>query len=301
MAKKYINLVNISRYANGVPAAFIDTVDSVAEVLRSIGYEPTYSSNKIYTDVLNIIWGVGSPFSPTYGEMERLINPANCVIFNMEQLESSSPMVTTEYIEFISRYIVLDYNENNIDSLKKSGAFAGYEFPIVPSKKFAADFKYPEASKKKYHIAFYGTPKPRREEILVALENTGFSIKRIIGKYGVDLSAELHDCHTVINLHAYEESNVFEVARCLRPLAMGIPVISESASMPKSIDWTKSGVITVKKESIIDTYERLRDDAWLLMAHSRDAIRFLHNNDAAKTAMDLMRKVEQTLYPQQRL
>jgi hypothetical protein len=276
--KNFINLVNLSKFGGPGPAVFLDTIDSVSDMLQEIGYQTKISSNVILNDAINILWGVGSVFSPSYEEVAAIATPKNTIIFNMEQLGSESTLVTDEYLNFISKYIILDYNQHNLDILSTKNKCDGYEFPILPSKKFMFDYPYSNSIQKQYDLAFYGILNERREELIRKLASSDISVKIISGKYGAELSSALLDCKFVLNLH-YFESAIFEVARSLRPLAMGIPIISEASIMPKFTDWSESGIIFEEYANlpklVIDTINNVSR----VVISNHKLLKFLNNND----------------------
>ncbi len=294
MSRQIINLVNLSKYTNGAPATFLDTIESVGATLRELGIETTYSTNTIYKNTLNIIWGVGSFFSPSYAELKTNLDVNNCVIFNMEQIGSSSTLVNAEYLEFIARYHLFDYSQMNLEILQRKHAIVGYEFPLVPAKSFASDYDF-GGDGKIYQFAFYGSPEPRREKILEELQAAGVKIKRIIGKYGHDLATEITDCVAVLNIHAYDASNIFEIARCLRPVAMGIPVISEISTLPTNIDWRKSGVIFEKYENISRLFNDKVALGQRLLAGVQEGVRFVNQKAHLSIARELIDRLYRDL------
>jgi hypothetical protein len=54
----------------------------------------------------------------------------------------------------------------------------------------------------------------------------------------------------VLNIHNYCGSQIFESPRCIRPVALCRPVISEESERPKSIDWCDLGVSFADLNSI---------------------------------------------------
>jgi hypothetical protein len=276
--KNFINLVNLSKFGGQGPAVFLDTIHSVSDLLQEIGYQTKISSNVILNDAINILWGVGSVFSPTYEEIAAIATPKNSIIFNMEQLGSVSTLVTDEYRNFISKYVVLDYNQHNLDILNTTNKCDGYEFPIIPSKKFLFDYQYSDLLTKQYDFAFYGILNKRREELIQKLIEHGVTIKVISGKYGLELSSVILDCKFVLNLH-YFESAIFEVARCLRPMAMGMPIISEASIMPKLTDWTKSGILFEEYSKIPDLVLATINNVGKIIDCNQNGLRFMNNAD----------------------
>jgi hypothetical protein len=271
--KNFINLVNLSKFGGPGPAVFLDTIDSVSDMLQEIGYQTKISSNIILNDAINILWGVGSVFSPTYEEIAAIATPKNSIIFNMEQLGSNSPFVTQEYLKFISRYIIFDYNYNNLNFLDKSQTIH-FEFPLLPSKKFVSDYKNNFLVEKEFDLAFYGHINPRRLYFIEELKRQGLSINLISGLYSSDLSSELLKSTAVLNIHNYD-SGIFEIARCLRPLAMGIPIFSEKSAMPLKIKWENSGVFFFNKNSL-DSCKLLLNNPKELLTGVQRSLNFIN-------------------------
>jgi hypothetical protein len=219
---------------------------------------------------------VGSDYTPTYEEIASIATPKNSIIFNMEQLGSTSTLVTNEYRNFISKYIILDYNQHNLDILNTTNKCDGYEFPIIPSKKFLFDYQYSNLITKQYDLAFYGILNKRREELIRKLIDHGLTIKVISGKYGSELSSALLDCKFVLNLH-YFESAIFEVARCLRPIAMGIPIISEASIIPKITDWSTSGIVFEEYSKIPNLILETMNNVAKVIDCNQNSLRFINN------------------------
>ncbi len=288
--KNFINLVNLSKFGGQGPAVFLDTIDSVSDMLQEIGYQTKISSNVILNDAINILWGVGSVFSPTYEEIAAIATPKNSIIFNMEQLGSESTLVTSEYLNFISKYIILDYNQHNLDILNTINKCEGYEFPIVPSKNFLFDYHYTNSLPKQYDLAFYGILNKRREELIRKLTEHGVSIKIISGKYGAELSNALLDCKFVLNLH-YFESAIFEVARCLRPMAMGMPIISEASIMPKIADWSQSGILFDEYLNIPRLVFDTVNNVSKVITCNQNSLRFINNIDNKEKSKEIINKI----------
>src|SRR5471030_1278153 len=136
-----INLVLLKRFTTMEPAVFDDTAYSVLHYLKLAGFDAYLSCNVIAPDALNIIWGACPPFSLPLEDIRAIAKPEYSVIFNMEQIASDSNLVTEDYLQFLSEYRVLDYNQRNVDSLL--ARFPGMhcqEFPLLPAPTFAADF-----------------------------------------------------------------------------------------------------------------------------------------------------------------
>ncbi len=249
--QKIINLCSFGHNDQKIPGVFDDTIESVAYLVRLCGAFPVLMRNKIDPEGLNILWGAGAHFSPTLETLLQYCNIKNTIIFNMEQIGSNSPLVTTGYLDFLANFKVFDYSIHNINELRRKYPFINAEeFPLIPSASFCNDY-VAKTNAKKYDFAFYGSLNERRRLLLEKIQLSDIKIKIIEGAYGRSLSHELSECHAVINIHAYETS-LFESARSLRPIAMGIPIISETSIMPQLIDWKKAPIKFIDYEDVND-------------------------------------------------
>ena len=247
--KKIINLCSFGHNDPQIAGVFDDTIESVAYLVRLCGAFPVRLRNKIDPGGLNILWGAGAHYSPTLETLLQYCNIKNTIIFNMEQIGSNSPLVTSMYLDFLANFKVFDYSIHNIKALKKKYPLINSEeFPLIPSASFCNDY-VAKTDEKKYHFAFYGSLNERRRFLLEKMQLSDIKIKIIEGAYGRSLSHELSECHAVINIHAYDTS-LFESARSLRPIAMGIPIVSETSRMPQLIDWKKAPIKFIDYEDL---------------------------------------------------
>lgn len=248
-ARKVVNLCTFGHPDLRVSGVFDDSIHSVAHLARLCGSVPVISRNTIDPGALNIVWGAGAHHSPPFATLLQHCNEANTIIFNMEQISSSSPLVSQEYLEFLTHFRVLDYSVHNIRALRKSyPLIKAEEFPLLPAPEFCHDHESP-LTERQYHFAFYGSMNARRQQVLEQIQAKGVRIKMIGGMYGKQLSKELLECQAVLNIHAYETS-VFETARVLRPVAMGMPIVSEVSHLPQLIDWESAPVKFVEYDAL---------------------------------------------------
>jgi hypothetical protein len=61
------------------------------------------------------------------------------------------------------------------------------------------------------------------------------------GHFSEALANQIRDCRCVLNIHFYE-TGLLETARLLRPVMMGIPVLSEKSVLPRTVSWIRKGV-----------------------------------------------------------
>ena len=109
---KTINLVMINKYHGLSIWTFEDTMLALQQLLRTAGYDCQITANFVdpNPNTVNVLFGVGSHFSHPYAEVAAVAQPRNTIIFNGEQLGSSSDLITQEYLDFLSRYVTFDWS-----------------------------------------------------------------------------------------------------------------------------------------------------------------------------------------------
>jgi hypothetical protein len=243
-------------------------------------------------DSLNVIWGAGTHLGSDLAAIEAVASPSNCIIFNMEQIAGESPLVNENYLRFLRKYKVLDYNAHNIRAIRAiDSSITATEFPLIPAPSLA-HFGYERPADwndYEFDIGFYGAMSERRERVLFELESNGLRVNRVSGQFGENLNKAIANTKAILNVHCYS-SMIFETARVLRPLAMGLPVISETSAMPSSVNWTESGVFFADVENLVDTCMRVLKSDHLQHQAIRKIRTFLGNEplwiSAVANAMD---------------
>lgn len=248
-----INIAFLKRATDNHPHIFDDIVTAIQALLQRAGINVVVNYNTIVPDTLNIVVGAGMPGAPSIAELRHFARPDNTIIFNSEQLGSDSVLITDEYLQLLSEYVVWDYCQYNIDILRhrKPAAHHCHEFPLVPAQSFSIlPQDLPTNRNFDYDFAFYGAVNiPRRINTLQNLQQHGLRIKLITGAFGSNLALQLLNCKAVLNLHAYE-TGLFEIGRCLRPMALGIPILSEISLFPSCVNWHNSGIVFCNKEEL---------------------------------------------------
>lgn len=289
-----INITILTPHSN-TPQVFTDIAESVHSQISKSGFSATLSTNKFYTDALNIIIGAGTHGTPPIKELRKILRPDNTIIFNWEQIGSNSTLITKDYLDLLSEFITWDYCSENIRALNKktNKNNCAHEFPIIPQSSLRT--KRDKAFKLCFDTGFYGAiDVPRRKEILSNLFFNRVKIKLITGAYGSNLSQELLDCRTVINIHAYE-TEILEIARLLRPMAMDIPIISEKSIFPDKVNWGDSGIIFSDQESLSEDFLKIVTQPEKLQTAIRKMQYFINNPDWQDLTVDTVKRSFQDL------
>lgn len=173
------------------------------------------------------------------GHLLRECNmPSDYIIYNLEQITSESPLVSSEYIELMKRQVVWDYSKRNIAELEKLGIKA-IHMPIGYDPSLA---KIPANIEKDIDCLFYGSINERRRKILSSV-----NAHTLFGVYGEELDAYIARARIVLNCHFYE-SKLFEVVRCSYLLANNKFVISEPGLDKELEEPFKDGIAFHEKE-----------------------------------------------------
>lgn len=238
--KIIVNVTIISANIPFIKAVFADCIESMANSLRQLGCTAYITENTLVEEIVNIVWGIGTHYSKEYDLYRDMTNNYKIIFMNMEQLGGGSALLDSEYYHLLANNKYFDYCFKNINYLRTISGLElnAQEFPLLP----ISVENIAKESINEYDFAFFGAMNYRREKILKEFTNNGYSIKVINGKYGNDLSNELLECKALLNVHYYETS-LFEVARCIRPISMHMPILSEISYMPESVNWASSGIV----------------------------------------------------------
>ena len=287
-----VNLVSLKPDPKGGPLFFDDTLIAVGSLLQRAGYRVHTSCNVVYPDVHNILWGAGTQLFPDLAAVRAVGRPEFTCIFNMEQLASDSPLVTTAYLDFLHEYRVLDYNARNLAVLLERRADQKCsEFPVLPCAELAACAQPPQACANAgalQDVGFFGALTERRVRVLDALRARGVRVKQIQG-FGENLSSAMADCRLILNVHAYD-TGIFEIARALRPCALGIPMVSEQSCLPLHADWSASGICFAAYDDLVGRVTTLLDQPDLQLLATRQTQAFLGGHDWRTSALSAMQE-----------
>jgi hypothetical protein len=236
---QFINLSVISANPVFLKSILNDCIISMRRSLEQLGYRVYVTENTWVKGSVNILWGLGTHHSKDYVLYADMMKSHPSLVMNMEQLSGGSQLLDSGYFDLLRGQMTLDYCEVNTHFLRDElGHLMGsMEFPLLPIQTLC----FYENFQKKYDFAFFGAMNQRRERIIQNLNDAGLSVKVIKGRYGDELSEALSDCRALLNVHYYE-SGLFEVARCIRPVSMHVPIFSESSVFPKYVDWTEAGI-----------------------------------------------------------
>jgi hypothetical protein len=284
------NLVSLKpSQSAGMPSFFDDTIQVVEALIRGANFPVYRTTNQIAVDAINIVWGVGTHLFPNIDAFRAAATPRNTVVFNMEQLASGSALVSESYLSLLGDYVVLDYNQANIDVLKSTlnREVLAYEFPLRPIMDMSPFNGLVRAVD--CDCVFFGALSADRIKKIDRLAKQGLKV-RVVGGFGAELSEQILRSKFVLNIHLHS-SAIFEVARVMRPLSHGVPVLSEISVMPRTVSWEESGVLFCDETSFVDKCLNLASSATEIIQQSRNALRFSSISGAVSGVDGLLREI----------
>jgi hypothetical protein len=229
-----IHVVELNPYAPR-PFVFTEAAICLVDAIRAAGHEAQHVHNRIDPDAWSIVLGA-TPALPPGVELD----PRTCAVFNFEQLGGQSAIGTPEYRRWLAEWLVLDYHSRNVVFLRAENGprQQAIELPIVPSPRLAE----PSGDEPKtVDVLFFGTPNPRRDAVLRALQEAGLTVEVVAGAYADELAPAVRRARIVLHVHFYE-SALFPVVRMVQPVARGIPVVCEDSVFSAGADWSGSGI-----------------------------------------------------------
>lgn len=202
------NICTISSLALG------DLSRALQEAFQERGFPAFYSEKTVANDATNV-------FLDSALLSDWSIVPPDSILYNLEQLESGSRLVTDTYLEALSCHQVWDYSLKNVAFLRERGIVAHY-VPIG----FAPSLICPPLDvPKDIDVLFYGCLNERRSVVINQLK-TFANVVAVTGVYGDELFKLICRAKLVLNLHFYD-SSIFEAVRVSYLLANRKAVVSE--------------------------------------------------------------------------
>jgi hypothetical protein len=246
-----IDVVELNPHAPR-PFAFTEVALCLRDSLRLAGLQSDHRVNAANPQSISIILGAVPPFNASLEQLD----PRRTLVFNFEQLGSTSAIAGPEYLHWLSRWLVLDYHSRNVEFLRRVNGpgQAVFELPIVPGPSLA--FRADLPPEKSVDVLFFGSPSERRTALLHRLEEAGLSVELVAGAYADELTPAIRRARLVLHIHYYE-TGLFPVARVLQPVAGGVPIMCESSVFSAGSDWSGSGILFAPYDKLVDACRHL--------------------------------------------
>src|SRR2546423_15432103 len=150
--------------------------------------------------------------------------PPRMIFYNFEQVHGASQWIKPLYVDLIRRFPVWDYSERNIRMWKRYCPEANIVH--VPLGYVPELSRIPSVDEEDIDVLFYGIINERRAKMLNELQEAGFSVVAVTGKFGVERDALIARAKVVLNIHFFE-TKIFELARVSYLLSNRKAVVSE--------------------------------------------------------------------------
>ena len=241
-----IDVVELNPHAPR-PFAFTEVALCLRDSLRRAGLQSDHRVNIANPQAVCIVLGAIPPFNGPLAQLD----PRKTLVFNFEQLGSTSHIVGPEYLHWLRRWLVLDYHSRNVDFLRSVNGPSQdvVELPIVPGP--SLQFRLDLPQEKSVDVLFFGSPNERRTALLHRLEEAGLSVELVAGAYADELTPALRRARLVLHMHFYE-TGLFPVARILQPVAAGVPIVCETSVFSPGSDWSASGILFAPYDGLVD-------------------------------------------------
>ena len=147
--------------------------------------------------------------------------PKGSIVYNMEPLYVGCRSFSIGYLETLSKYPVVDYEQKNVDYLRS----IGIEAYCLPYRWHPSLERAEQKEDKPFDVLVVGSVNPRRQAIVNALR-AKYSVVWATGAYGKQLDELVTSSKVVLNIH-YCDEHPLEVARINYLLANNCTVVSE--------------------------------------------------------------------------
>ena len=234
--------------------ALNETVDFFLYSLRRLGCESERAENELMPGGYNILFG-----AHLLGQGTAVGLPANCIVYNTEQIESGSSFDSPGYRALLENYPVWDYSARNVGQFARMLGHrrvhhvpAGYVPELTRiERREAADID----------VLFYGSLNERRQQVISALKAAGARVHCAFGVYGAERDRLIARSRLVLNMH-YFPTNIFEMIRVSYLLANRTAVVSERSPETEVAPELRDAVAFAPYEHLVETcLSLLRDEA----------------------------------------
>lgn len=211
------------------PDVFHECIAWCMHGLKAAGYDVSYADASLRADAINIV--LGSYCTPdTWASLSA--QAPHIIIYNWEPAAADHGRFTQRYIRCLHNTHVWDYSRNNVHELQ---TYAGVQdIHYVPMSYVPAMRCLEPAPIQDIDVLFYGTMYPRRTATIASLRALGLTVvtseecnEHMVGQVR---DRYLARAKVVLNMHAFDDVHVFEMARISYLLANSKAVVSEVSS-----------------------------------------------------------------------
>lgn len=245
------------------PRFFGDTVEAMRWGLSELGYPVHVHQGAIAHGAINVIFG--GHLLPDWSGV-----PTDSILFNLEQLGSTSAVMTPAYQDALSRFAVFDYSRRNVEWLTCSGINPQAQWVGIG---YASTLeRVTPAPDPDIDVLFYGLLNERRRRVLSELEASGLRVVALTGVFGAALDPYIARAKVVLNVHFYE-THQFEVVRVGYLLNNRVAVVSEISADTDIDDRLRVAVCGADYDALASECLRLVRDPAARMALAEQGYR----------------------------
>lgn len=155
---------------------------------------------------------------------------------NIDQFLHTPNLVWGKHYDLIlqGEFPMLDYSRENIEILKK--------YDLCRSSLFIPYIYNPNDTifkvgniKKEYDVCLLGSDTERRIQMYRMLQSHNINVINVTNKFGIDRDIEICKSKILLNIHAFDNSDILESIRCYPAIFNKIIVLSENSNYDKSI------------------------------------------------------------------
>ncbi|MCY0885064.1 MAG: hypothetical protein OWV35_04165 [Firmicutes bacterium] len=182
----------------------------------------------------------------------RALAPGS-VLYNLEPLDPAAPWLTPPVRAAFRERPVWDYSRRNCRTWAGLGVAGPLRVPVgyVPELT-----RIPPAGAEDIEVLFYGTPNPRRLQVLEALRARGVRVAAAFGVWGPARDALIARARLVLNIH-YHPVRIFEVVRVSYLLANRKAVVTECDPDTELDEDLRGAVRAVPYEGLVEACREL--------------------------------------------
>ena len=259
--------------------AFWELAELLTYSLRDLENDVVMCISEIFADRQNILFGAHL--------LTDFDLPPSTIIFNTEQLSNGSEKWVQRIIDLGKKYIIVDYDDNNIKFLQQNGCKKVHKFQIGFHEKLN---RIPRRKNKDIDVLFYGSAKERRRNLLNEISNSGLKVKHLFGVYGAQRDEYISRAKIVLNCHHFE-AKIFEVVRVHYLVNNNIPVVSELHPDTKIEPFWNSIITGVKFENIAAECKRLSIDESIRKQSSEFAFNKFQEKSQSVFTKELIKEI----------
>ena len=259
--------------------AFWELAELLTYSLRDLENDVVMCISEIFADRQNILFGAHL--------LTDFDLPPSTIIFNTEQLSKGSEKWVQRIINLGKKYIIVDYDDNNIKFLQQNGCKKVHKFQIGFHKKLN---RIPRRKNKDIDVLFYGSAKERRRNLLNEISNSGLKVKHLFGVYGAQRDEYISRAKIVLNCHHFE-AKIFEIVRVHYLVNNKIPVVSELHPDTKIEPFWNSIITGVKFENIAAECKKLSNDESLRRQSSEFAFNKFQEKPQSVFTKELIKEI----------